>query len=276
MDTREAYLKGARGVDLFCCHWRPEGKVRASVVVVHGIGEHCGRYGNLVNALVPAGFAVHAFDHRGHGRSSGPRGHIRRWRDFRQDVGRFLESVQIGAPRPPLFLLGHSMGGLIAIDYCLREAPPIQGLIASAPPLGEIRLPKRLMTACRFLNRVWPRLSLSSPLDVAAISRDSAAVKAYRDDPLVHSRGTPRLAMEMIRAAAWAQDHAEEMLLPLLLIHGSEDRLTQPEESESFFIRAGSPDKLFLRYPGGYHELHNDIIKDRVLADVTDWLEAHL
>ncbi|MCF6180073.1 MAG: lysophospholipase, partial [Geopsychrobacter sp.] len=164
-------------------------------------------------------------------------------------------------------------GGLIALEYALREPGGLQGVIASAPPLGELNLPGALRLGCRLLERIWPRLALRSPLDLTAISRDPEVVHAYRQDPLTHALGTPRLAMELLRTARWVQAHAAQWYLPLLLLHGSADRLTSPQQSRRFFDRVPAAQRELREYPGGFHELHNDLLRDEVFSDMAVWLK---
>jgi len=259
-------------VALYCQSWQPEGEPRAALVIVHGLGEHGGRYGNLVDALVPRGYALHSFDLRGHGRSPGPRGHVDAWADFRNDLRTFVQRVAAQEAGRPLFLFGHSMGGLIVLEYVLHHPEGMRGVIASAPGLSTEGLSPMMVRMARILSRLAPRLSLSSGLDATGISRDPAVVQAYQNDPLVHDRGTPRAAVEGGAAIAWTLAHAADLRLPLLIVHGTGDRLVPCAASRVFFEQVSSPDKTRLEYEGGYHELHNDLDRERVLNDIAAWL----
>jgi len=269
MNHQEGTFTGHDGTELYYQSWRPEGAMRATLIIVHGLGEHSGRYYNVVEHLVPKGVAIYAHDHRGHGRSPGQRGFIRDWSLFVEDMGAFVQFVQA-------FMLGHSMGGNIMLNYVLRHPQGLNGVIASAPAVGRLDIPPVLAFLSRLLSRVWPTLSLDTGLDATAISRDETAVRAYQNDPLVHSQGTPRFGVELARSAEWVMAHAADLEPPLLLLHGDADGLVNVENSRQFFDRVTLPDKTIKIYEGGYHESHNDIHKAQMLADLEQWLEAHL
>lgn len=276
MEHKVDTFLGFEGIGLYHQSWRP-GQPRAVVVLVHGFGEHSDRYGNVVGALVPRGFAVHAFDLRGHGRSEGARGHIRSWREFREDVRAFLHVVreQEGEGRP-LFLFGHSMGGLIVLDYALRYPDALSGVIVSGPLLAQPGVSPFLLWLSRLLSRVWPSFTIDTGLDAGALSRDPEMVRAYEEDPLVHSRASARLGTEITATIAWVMDHAPAWRLPLLVLQGEADRLVPPEGSRRFVSLVTYPDVTYREYPGGYHEPHNDVQREEVLNDLVQWLEAHL
>ncbi|HHH41628.1 MAG TPA: alpha/beta hydrolase [Chloroflexi bacterium] len=276
MEHREGTFQGAGGLELYDQCWRPEEEPRAVLAIVHGFGEHSGRYMNVVNRLVPKGFAVWGFDHRGHGRSPGQRGYINEWGEFREDVRAFLQMVAGQEPGRPLFLMGHSMGGLIVLDYALHHPEGLNGVIASGPALGQVGIAPILLTLSRLLSWIWPRLSLDTGLDATAISRDPEVVKAYQEDSLVHSKGTPRLGTEMEKTMEWVQAHAADLRVPLLILQGEADRLVSPKASRAFFEEVTFPDKEWHGYEGGYHEPHNDVTRDQALSDLEQWLERHL
>lgn len=274
MQHREGTFYGYGRLPLFYQTWQPDAPPRAILLIVHGHGEHSGRYTNVVSHLVPQGFAVYALDHRGHGRSPGQRGYASSMAEFRGDVGGLLRLAATDHPHAPLFLFGHSMGGLISLDFLLHHPDAgLRGAIVSAPAVGQIGVAPILLRISRLLARVWPTFSLNSGLDAKDISRDPQDVAAYQNDPLVHSTGTVRLATEVMDAAAWCQTNAHTLQLPLLMIHGTADRITSPQDSRRFFDNAGSTDKTYLAYEGGYHESHNDIHHQQVVADMLAWLE---
>lgn len=276
MQHSEGTFRGAGAIDLFYQRWQPEGTPRAILAIVHGFGEHSGRYPNVVNYFVPRGYAVYGFDHRGHGRSPGTRGHINQWSEFRDDVRAFVQLAAAQEPNRPMFLLGHSLGGLIALEYVLHDPKGLRGVIASSPLLVQAGLSPVAVAMGKILSRVAPGVPVKTGLDASTISRDPAVVKAYQEDPLVHSFGTPRLSTEITAAQNWTNAHAGDLNLPLLLIVGSEDKLVPPEGGRRFFDAVTYADKQKLDYPGAYHETHNDIIAPQVMADVERWLEAHL
>ena len=276
MKHDESTFSGFGGLELYYQCWRPEGEPRVALAIVHGFGEHSGRYGNVVDWFVPKGYAVYAFDLRGHGRSPGPRGHVNEWAEFRRDVKAFLELVHEQEPGRAVFLLGHSMGGLIVLEYVLHHPEGLAGVIASGPVLAQAGVSPLLITLSKILSGILPRLTLDTKLDATAVSRDPAVVEAYVSDPLVHSLGTPRLGTELTRAVEWTQAHAVEMRVPCLIVHGSADLLAPPEGSRLFYENVTLADKERQVYEGYYHEVFNDVGKERVLAAVEVWIERRL
>jgi alpha-beta hydrolase superfamily lysophospholipase len=272
------------GLELFYRAWRPAEDTRASVVIAHGLGEHGGRYERLVDALLARGFAVSAMDHRGFGRSPGQRGHVMSWAEYRTDLGSFLDLARQADPGVPLFLYGHSMGALIALDYAL-EAPgasthdegKLRGLILSGVPLEPIGLAKPwLILLAKALSRILPRTALSPGVDARALSRDPEVVRAYEEDPLVHGRATARWGVEALSAIDRAKGRLPELKLPLLVIHGGDDPLNSPDGSRLITDRAGSVDATLRIYEGVRHEPHNDLDWEDAVRDVADWIEARL
>ena len=273
----EGIFRGAGGVELFCRSRRLERDARAVLAIVHGHGEHSGRYANVVQALVPRGYAVYGFDHRGHGRSPGRRGHIDSWAEYRGDVGAFLQLIGNREPHRPVFLMGHSMGALVALDYLLHDSKGIRGAIISGAPIEPAGVAKpALVFLSRLLSGVCPRFPLNLALGTSALSRDAAVVKAYVADPLVHGRITARWGAETLAALAWVKARAPALNIPILFIHGEADRLNRSSGSRDFFDRVPIEDKTLHVYPEMYHELHNDFGYDRVLNDLERWLERHL
>jgi alpha-beta hydrolase superfamily lysophospholipase len=275
MNHTQGTLQGYRSLSLYYQSWRPNGQVNAALALVHGFGEHSGRYAHVGDALASCGYAVYAVDLRGHGRSPGPRGYVERWADFRQDAGALVRMVAMREPGLPLFLYGHSLGGLIALEYALREPGGLRGVIASSPMLGQAGVSPVLFTLSQVLSHVWPSFSMNVRLDTSMLSRDPAVAAAYRADPLVHGIGSARLGSECTVALEWVQAHAREMTLPLLLIQGCADRLTVPEGGLRFYGNAASADKQLGLYEGAYHEVHNDECKEQMLADLVAWLDRH-
>ncbi len=263
------------GLDLYYQSWCPAAARRSTVAILHGFGEHSGRYMNVVNCLVPAGYAVYGFDLRGHGRSPGQRGYIGDWSEYREDTRAFVNILGDKEPGSPLFLLGHSLGGLIALDYALRSPEGLRGIVASSPLLSQPGISPILVALSRGLSRVLPRFSLSTGLDASSLSRNPQVVDSYRQDPLVHSLGTPRLGTEITATQQWTLAHADEFKLPLLMILGSADRLAPPQAGREFFQRVTFADKEMCEYKGAYHECHNDIIYEQTVADLKHWLDAH-
>ncbi len=276
MDYATGTFKGEGATELYYQRWRPEGQPRAALAVIHGFGEHSGRYGNVVDWFVPRGYAVYAPDMRGHGNSPGQRGFIESFEQVRGDVRAFLALVHDQEPDCPLFLLGHSQGGLTVLNYVLHHPEGLAGVVASGPLLSQPGISPILIQLSKVLSRVWPTMSLEVGLDVNALSHDPAVVQAYVDDPLVHGKGTTRLGAEIAAATAWTQAHAADLALPCLIVHGGADKLCPPEASRIFFEQVTFADKERHEYEGYYHEVFNEVGKERVLAEVEAWLERHL
>ncbi len=273
----EGIIRGAGGVELRCRSWRPERETRAAVAIVHGHGEHGGRYMNIVDSLVQRGHAVHAVDLRGHGRSEGRRGHIDSWADYREDVRSFLELVAGREPHRPVFLMGHSMGALVALDYVIHDPRGLAGAIISGAPMEPSGVAKPLLVLLsRALSVVCPRFPMRLALDTSALSRDAAVVRAYEEDPLVHGRFTARWGTESLAAVARVRARAARVTLPILFVHGGADRLNLPGGIRRYFEAVASADKTLLIYPEMFHELHNDVGRETVIADLGRWLEERL
>lgn len=253
--------------------WLPEEPPKATIVIVHGGGDHSGRFGNVVNFLVPKGFGIYMFDLRGHGKSPGKRGHIKSWDIFRNDLSLFLELTHENHPEIPLFLLGHSMGGVIVLDYTLRFQKYITAVICSSPAIGEIGISPFLIKLARILNGVWPSLVLPTGLIVPHLSRDNEFIRATLADPYYHSKSTPRFGMEMIETVEYIRKNASSYSLPLYLIHGTGDKIASIEGSRKFVNNLKYSKATYKEYKDGYHELFNDTNKEVVLIDLVNWLE---
>ncbi len=276
MKHQEGTFKSTDGLDLFYQSWLPDGDPKATVVIVHGMGEHGGRYPHVVNALVPKGYAIYAADHRGHGRSPGKRMFVESWSNYLDDLGLFMQFVKEKEGKRPFFLYGHSMGGNIALNTVLRQPEGINGVIASAPAVGKLDIPPVLAFLSKLFSRLAPAMQMKTNLEVNDISRDPAEVAAYAADPLVQDIGTPRFAVELARSAEMAMRHAAQFKPPLLMLHGDGDNLVNVASSRNFFAKVPHQDKKLIVYEGGAHESHNDIHHDEVIADIEQWLEAHL
>ena len=273
--TREEWtLTGHGGLSLFARSWLPGDTPRDVVVIAHGYGEHGDRYGNVVERLVPAGYAVHAVDHRGHGRSEGRRALIDRMDWAIDDFHGFVAQVRARHGGGPVKLLGHSMGGSIALGYALRYPQDLSGLMLSGPAVGGfVPLAQRLVL--RVLSALAPTLGTLA-LPASAISRDPAEVSAYERDPLVHHGKVPaRSAGEMVAAAASYLPRAGEMMLPVLIQHGADDKLIPVEPNRPLYEALGSPDKTVRIYPGLRHEIFNEPEHAEVIDDLMAWLAAH-
>ena len=235
-------------------------------------GGHSSVYLPLVRGLTRANYAVYALDLRGHGRSAGQRGYINHWDEFRTDLARFLSVVRSREPDTFLFLLGHSMGATIALDFLLHESDGVQGAIVSAPALGEVKASPIRIALGQLVSRVWPRFSLETGFNPSMGSRDPAAVEAFRLDTLRHYRATARLVTEYYDTIDWIHTHAMEWTLPLLVLTAGDDCVVEPAAGRRFFQQVICPDKTLRNYPDAYHDLFNDYDAPKAIADIEDWL----
>lgn len=254
--------------------------IKGVLAIVHGLGEHSGRYCSVVRAAVDAGYAIYGFDNQGHGQSEGQRGHIRRWQDYRDNVQAFLQLVRQQEPDAPLFIMGHSLGGLIVLDYVLRSAQAarfkafgVRGIIVSAPPIKPVRGNQLRATIAKMLSGFLPRLTLKMCLDEGGLSRDLKVETQAQKDPLVHPYVTLRWGSETISTIDWVKKHISQLRLPILLTHGGADPIIDPAGSAQIFEAIATPRKTLRIYPESYHEPHNDLDADMVTADIVSWLE---
>jgi alpha-beta hydrolase superfamily lysophospholipase len=271
----EHRLRTRDGTSLFARVWAPDGSPKAAVCMVHGIGDHSLLYSHPRDALLRAGYAVSAFDLRGHGRSDGRRGHLR-VDDAMDDIELLLDDTRQRFGSIPCFLYGHSLGALFVLHYALLRRPPLAGVVATGPPFRTALSENRAkMVAVRALGGLLPGLTLPSGLDATLISRDPDVVAAYRGDPLVHSRASLGLARDVMAAADWDLANADRFSLPLLIMHGGADRLNYPSGSRLFAERVPGDCTLEV-YDGLYHEIHNEPERQQVFDDLIGWLDARL
>jgi len=244
--------------------------VGEAVLIVHGLAEHAGRYAHVADALTRAGCDVWAMELRGHGESEGRRGHVDRWKQYVDDVRAVAR--RIGRP---VFLLGHSMGALVCLEVLRSgQLPDIMGLALSNPLLGvAVRAPWIKLKGAGLLSSVWPTLSLGNELDPRHISRDPEVVEAYEADPLVYDTITSRWYTEMRAAQGAVMGHSRRFAAPLLLLLGTGDKICDAETARAFFDAYGGADKDLAVFEGFYHELFNELEKDRVLAELILWLQ---
>jgi len=256
--------------------WAPA-SARAGVVVVHGLTDHGGRYDGPGRALAEHGIAVLAMDLRGHGRSAGPRGHTPSFDRLIHDVIDSREELRGRIGPVPVFVLGHSMGGLITIR-CVEEFPRVfDGAIVISPWLGTtMRVPRWKLALAGVLSRLVPALPIPARIDAAALSHDAAVVRAYREDPLVHDRITPRLFTEAQAAMRLCWQHAERIQLPVLFLIAGDDRIVDAGLALEFAESLPSDRTTVRVYDGGFHELLNEPDAERIRDDLREWLEARI
>ncbi|WP_013325004.1 alpha/beta hydrolase [Gloeothece verrucosa] len=274
-EYQQGTFPGVGGVELSYQSWHPPAAPCAILTIVHGLGGHGGLFANIINYLLPLNYAIYTCDLRGHGRSPGQRAYINSWDEFRGDIDAFLTFIKQQEAHCPCFLYGNSLGAIIVLDYSLSYPDKIQGVIAAGAPLGRVGVsPLRLMIG-KILSRVWPRFSINTGIPLKAGTRDQEVLSNYVNDPLRHTQGTARLATEMFATVKKIQSQTSHFKTPLLLLHGGKDHISLPEGVRTFFSHVTYPDKKFLEYSEAFHELHNELNYQEIMADLVDWLEAH-
>jgi acylglycerol lipase len=277
MKYQEGYLKGVRDTDIYYQYWLPEGEPKAILLVVHGLAEHSGRYMNVVNFLVPSGYAVYGIDHIGHGKSDGKKAHVERFQDYTKTLKAYFDMIRQWQPEKPIFLIGHSLGGLISTSYLLEHQDELSGTVLSGP---GIKVPDNISQPTIFLGKmlsiIMPRVGLIQ-LDAESVSRDPAVVDAYINDPLVYTgKVTARLGAELLKTMQYVTDQAPKIRLPIMIVQGGDDKMVDPSGARLLYDLVSSKDKTIKIYDGFYHEVFNEPEHDQVLNDVKTWIEAHL
>lgn len=274
MTHAEGSVRSAEGESLYWQSWSPENTPKAVLLLAHGLAEHSGRYAHFADFFLARGYAVFALDHKGHGKSDGARCHIRRFADFTSGLELLFDKVRAECPGIPIFLVGHSMGGLIAVHFLLAHQSALAGCVLSGaavrPAVELSRIQRFLM---RFFSRFMPGIRLLQ-LDAAAISRDPEVVERYRTDPLVFTGNvTARLAEQLFSAMTGLETWLATIKLPMLILHGARDGLTSPEGSRMLHEHIGSTDKKLIIYEGLFHEVYNEPEQEAVMTDVAGWLD---
>lgn len=275
MPHLETFHKTADGKKLYLQAWEPETERRAAMLLVHGLGEHSSRYQHLAEFLNAKGIAVYTFDGRGHGKSAQPKvtAYFDRAAHYVKDVDDLFQKMKSYVGDTPCFIFGHSMGGSLVAQQVLTYQPEARGILLSAPAIvvGDDISPF-LIKVSRFLSKVAPKLK-AVKLDSTHLSHDPQVKIDYDADELVYSKGIPaRTGAELISMMDDIQDNMDQFELPLLLMHGTEDQLTNIAGSKMLYTKASSEDKTLKLYEGFYHELVNEVEKDRVMHDIADWM----
>jgi alpha-beta hydrolase superfamily lysophospholipase len=259
--------------NIYLTEWVPE-KVKGTVVIVHGIGEHIGRYITIATALNQAGYAVFGFDLPGHGKSGGKRGYIPSDKMVLDIVSQRLEDASQCFPHASHFLYGHSLGGNLVLTYGLTHKPGLSGIISSGPPIKVFqKVPNYKLFLVKVLSGIAPSFTMDTGLDVSNLSRDPSVVLAYQSDPLVHSKGSVSFANNMFKSGQWILDHANEFpAIPILLMEGSADRIVSVE-AVRIFAQKCSAQVTYKEWEGFYHEIHNEPEKEKVFQFMIDWMD---
>jgi len=277
MRNDEGRFAGALG-ETYWRAWLPTSgqDVAGVVLLTHGVSEHTGRYQHVAEKLVEAGYAVYGLDHHGHGRSAGTPGNIGSMKGLVDDVQSLRRLAEDAQPDVPVYLLGHSLGGLIALDYLVTQGQDgLAGAVLSGAAVDPSVGTRVERAIAPLLSRVLPNLAIVE-LGIDDISRDPSVVQAYRDDPLVYTgKVRARTGAEILTAIQRVSAGLPELTLPMLVLHGGEDRLAAPSGGKRVYESIGSTDKRLKIYDGLFHEIFNEPEQDDVLVDVVEWLRQH-
>jgi len=277
MKHQEGTFTGLKDLELYYQAWLPDKDPRAILLIVHGLAEHTGRYKNMVDYFIPRGYAIYGFDLRGHGRSQGSKGYVERFSYYIDDLKTFVDTVRRENAGKKIFMVGHSMGGLIATIYATKYQNDLSGLIVSAALLkiGASVSPAAVVMA-KIISVIAPKMGVAV-LDASALSKDKAVVDAYVNDPLVYrGKTTARWGTEVLDIQKKLPEQLNLITLPILIMYGSEDKLCNPEGSKMLYEKVSSKDKRLNIYEGLYHEIFNEPEHEKVMADVEAWLSARI
>ncbi len=277
MVTQPHSWKHITGEKIHAIEWKPKGKARAVVVIVHGIGEHSGRYHHVADFFNKHNIAVLSFDLLGHGLSEGKRGDAKSFLDMCSDFQHAILNAKKKYSKTPVFLYGHSLGAEMVIYHSMVNNPEINGLIGTGAAFRQtFPVSKIKIFVGKTINLFMPSFTMSTDIDASAISRDPEVVKAYKNDPLVHSMISVKTAMEIMDQGEWLISNAKRLNQPLLLMSGSDDRMCSVEAVKEY--AANSPKGLVTLkiWKGLYHEIHNEPEKNVVLKFTVDWIMKHL
>ena len=258
-------------LELFTRTWTRDGDPHRGMVIVHGVAEHSGRWGHVARFFVEQGYAVSAFDLRGHGRSDGTRVHVASFDDYLDDLQEVVESGLVRTDLPWV-IYGHSLGAFISTYYLGEERPHPDAAVLSSPALAA-EIPGVLRAAAQVLGRIAPKIALPNPFDGDQLSRDETVGEAYFADPLVHTKATTGIALQTFNAQDRILEVIKSITTPALVIHGADDTLVPPSASAPLASVASVERKV---YPGLRHEMHNEPEQAQVLADVATWLDSAL
>jgi len=271
----EEKIEGASGLNIFVRSWRPEGKARAVLAIVHGFNSHSGHYLWVAEQFVASGLAVYAVDLRGRGKSDGERFNIENVKEYTSDVETLVTLAKSREPGLPVFLLGHSAGGVISTVYTLDNQAELAGLICESFAF-QVPAPDFALAVIKGLSHIAPHAHVLQ-LKNEDFSRDPSVVQAMNDDPLIaHEVQPAETVAAMVRANERLKREFPLITLPVLILHGTLDKATKPSGSQLFYDTVGSADKTLKLYEGHFHDLLNDIDKELVVADIKVWIEAHL
>jgi acylglycerol lipase len=274
-EATEGTFKGVGGIAIFTRTWRPSGKPRGVVIISHGFNSHSGQYFWVAEQFLTAGLAVYALDHRGRGKSGGERFYVEKFTDYVDDLATFIQFAKSQEPGLPVFLLGHSARGVVSCQYTAQHQAELAGLICESFAF-QVPAPDVVLAVLKGLSHLAPHAHVLK-LKNEDFSRDPKIVETMNNDPLIAGESQPaETVAEMVRADEQLKNEFPLITLPLLILHGTQDKATKPSGSQFFYDTAGSSDKTLKLYDGAFHDLLNDIDKEKVMADVMNWINSHL
>ena len=267
----EGFVSSFDGTQLYTHSYRPKKPIKAVLLVVHGVGEHSGRYQAFISPMLQAGIALHFYDLRGHGKSEGQRGHINAWSDYQQDLNVQIENMSCGDI--PFFILGHSFGSLIVLDFLEQTKRKVCGAIISSSALKPLEVaPAWQKKLVGLIAKLLPAFPLKLNIDTQAISRSKEEVSAYQNDPLIHTKVSARWGADVLRVMRRIEDNVASISASILMTHGEPDWLNSSQGTKEFFERLSVEDKTLFIYPDSYHEPHNDLDSEVVVNGLVDWI----
>ena len=277
MRYQDGYFTNQENHSLYYQNWLPDIQPKAALMIMHGLNEHTGRYANFADTFVGEGFAVYGMDLYGHGKSEGTRSYVKEFSQYIRDYFLFLKMIREWVPDCPIFLIGHSMGGLIGTVFLIDHPEQISGAVFSG---SVVQVPEDISMVTiklgQIISGILPKMGMLG-LDLSGLSRNPEVVQAYKDDPLVYTgKFTVRISAEMNKAMNRVAGEAHQIKLPLLLLHGGADYIVSPSDSKYLHGLVSSDDKQLILYPDFYHEIYNDYGNEQVLQDVTGWLNNRL
>jgi alpha-beta hydrolase superfamily lysophospholipase len=276
LTVKETTWESKDHTSFYVAEWRPA-EARAAVLLVHGLGEHCRRYDHVAEIFNAAGIAMLGFDMRGHGRTSGKRGHIPSMEHSMGDIDHFLGEVKTRFAGLPQFTYGHSMGGMQVLNHAITRSPDVSGVISTSPGLepGTPVAPIKLFLA-NLLYSIVPEMTLDNGLDITNLAHDPAVAKAYHNDPLTTPLVSARLGLDLINTGRWVKEHGEDFNLPLLLMHGTGDHIASLEATRKFASRVPRNLITYKEWEGLYHETHNEAQRAEVIGTMVNWIQTRL
>ncbi len=267
--------ENATNQKLFAHDWEIDNP-KAVICLVHGMGEHCERYHHVADFYAQHGFAMMAFDHVGHGKSDGKRGHMPNYDNILDDVDLLLKKVDEKYPGIPKVLYGHSMGGNVTLNYILKRNPDISAFVTTGPWVElAFKPPSALVMLGKVMRNIFPGFSQDSGLDTTSLSTDAAVVKAYEEDQYVHGKITAATGMNFMDKGQWLLAQDAKVKIPTLIMHGGDDKITSPDASQKLASQLKG-DVTFKRWNGMYHEIHNEVENEQVFNYTLEWLNSKL